>query len=104
VKLERVAGDAQIARVPESVKIMSCRKPIRAAAALSCLLICGGGHTHAQTVSVWLTTHNLSKKMEPQPSVAFAVGGGGSNPVLVDETQTYQEIEGFGASFTDSAA
>ena len=60
--------------------------------------------TEAQTVSVWLTTHDLSKKLEQQTSVTFASGSGGNNPVLVVETQTYQQIEGFGASFTDSAA
>jgi len=73
--------------------------------ACACLLWLGGVElTRAQTVSVWLTTHDLSKKLEQQTSVTFAAGTGGSNPVIVDETQTYQEIEGLGASFTDSAA
>ena len=60
--------------------------------------------TRAQTVSVWLTTDDQSKKMQQQASVTFATGSGGTNSVFVDETQTYQQIEGFGASFTDSAA
>jgi glucosylceramidase len=58
----------------------------------------------AQTVNVWLTTDTQSQKLQPQSSVVFTSGNSGSNPVPVDETQTYQEIEGFGASFTDSAA
>jgi len=33
--------------------------------------------------------------------VTFSIGSGGSNPVFVDESQAYQQIEGFGASFTD---
>src|SRR5215213_9325280 len=58
----------------------------------------------AQTVSVWLTTGNQRTKMQQQPSVTFATGGGGANPLVIDEAQTYQQVEGFGASFTDSAA
>jgi glucosylceramidase len=69
------------------------------------LLGIGGAElAHAQTVSVWLTTDNQSKKLQPQAPVTFSSGSGGSNPVFVDETQTYQQVEGFGASFTDSAA
>jgi glucosylceramidase len=57
----------------------------------------------AQTVNVWLTTDDQSQKLQPQASVTFTTGSGGTNPVIVDETQTYQQIEGFGASFTDTA-
>lgn len=59
--------------------------------------------TKAQTVSVWLTTHDLSVALQPQASVTFNTDSGGGNPIIVDESQTYQQIEGFGASFTDSA-
>lgn len=55
-------------------------------------------------VSIVLTTDDRLHKMEPQPGINFTAGSGGSNVVYVDETQTYQPIEGFGASFTDSAA
>ncbi|HKG13078.1 MAG TPA: carbohydrate-binding protein [Pyrinomonadaceae bacterium] len=58
----------------------------------------------AQTVSVWLTTGNQRTKMQQQPSVTFTTGAGGANPLVIDEAQTYQQVEGFGASFTDSAA
>src|ERR1035437_5250649 len=57
----------------------------------------------AQTVSVWLTTDNQVNKLQSVASVTFVTGSGGNNPVFVDETQTYQRVEGFGASFTDSA-
>jgi len=55
-------------------------------------------------VSIVLTTDDRLHKMEPQPGINFTANSGGSNVVYVDETQTHQPIEGFGASFTDSAA
>src|ERR1035437_5008012 len=67
-------------------------------------LVARAGIANAQTVSVWLTTDNQRTKLQQQSSVTFATGSGGSNPVFVDETQTYQPIDGFGADFTDSAA
>jgi glucosylceramidase len=55
-------------------------------------------------VSIVLTTDDQSRKMQAQPSTNFTTASGGSNVIYVDETQTYQPIEGFGAAFTDSAA
>jgi glucosylceramidase len=57
-----------------------------------------------QPVSVWLTTDDQHSRLEPQPAIAFAPGATAGNPIVVDETRTYQTIEGFGASFTDSSA
>jgi len=72
---------------------------------LACLflLLVAGAETEAQTVSVWLTTDDQLNKLQSVASVTFVTGSGGNNPVFVDETQTYQRVEGFGASFTDSA-
>lgn len=56
----------------------------------------------AQTVGVWLTTDDQTQLMQPQAAVAFAPASGGTNCVVVDETQVYQQIEGFGAAFTDT--
>jgi glucosylceramidase len=56
------------------------------------------------TVSAVLSTHDQTKLMVPQTPFSFALNAATTNQVLVDETQTYQSIEGFGASFTDSAA
>jgi hypothetical protein len=56
------------------------------------------------SVSVVLTTDDQSRKLQPQAATTFTTSSGGSNVIFVDETQTYQPIEGFGASFTDSAA
>src|SRR5438552_16898463 len=61
--------------------------------------------TFVQTVNVWLTTDNQRTKLKQQSPISFSANSGGSAPiVIVDETQSYQSIEGFGASFTDSAA
>src|SRR5262245_28695535 len=57
-----------------------------------------------QTVDVWLMTHDQTAKLQPQPAVCFSPASGGSNVIVVDENQTYQPIEGFGAAMTDSAA
>ena len=59
---------------------------------------------HAQTVNVWLTTNSQSAKLQPQASLSFGTSATATNPIVVDETRTYQEIEGFGASMTDSSA
>src|SRR5229473_2429653 len=59
----------------------------------------------AQNVSIWMTTDNQRTELKQQPSISFSAGSSGSTPtVFVDETEGYQSIEDFGASFTDSAA
>jgi glucosylceramidase len=55
-------------------------------------------------VSIVLTTDDQNHLMESQAGIHFTTAAGGSNLIVVDETQTYQQIEGFGASMTDSAA
>jgi len=57
------------------------------------------------TATVTLTTDSQTTLMAPQSLVSFADGAaGGEHTVIVDETQKYQQIEGFGAAFTDSSA
>lgn len=60
----------------------------------------------ATSVSVVLSTHDRAELMAAQPSVNFSTNTAeaGSNTVVVDATQQYQTVEGFGAAFTDSAA
>jgi len=53
------------------------------------------------TVSIVVTTDDQKMKLAPQTSVAFAAASGSG--IIVDETQLYQPIEGFGAATTDSA-
>ena len=57
---------------------------------------------HGQSAAVWLTTGDRTKLMQPQASVAFIPGAPAGNFVTVDDGQIFQEIEGFGAAFTDS--
>ena len=58
-----------------------------------------------QTADVWVTTDDQRMKLQKQSPIAFSSESSiGPNAVFVDESQVYQTIEGFGASFTDSAA
>jgi len=58
-----------------------------------------------EAVNVWVTTTDQSKLLQRQADIAFAPDSG-SNPVTIDvnEATTYQQIDGFGASLTDSSA
>jgi glucosylceramidase len=59
------------------------------------------------TVSVVESNNSETELMAAQPAVNFVTGSTadvGTNTVIVDPTQQYQSIEGFGAAFTDSAA
>jgi len=82
---------------------LTVARPWRLGLACLILLLVAGAEAEAQTVSVWLTTDDQVNKLQSVAPVTFTTGSGGSNPVFVDETQTYQRVEGFGASFTDSA-
>ena len=55
-------------------------------------------------VSVVLSTHDQTQLMAAQTATLFTDTTAGTNNILVDEGQSYQTIEGFGAAFTDSAA
>lgn len=57
-------------------------------------------------VSVVLSTHDQKELMAAQPNINFSpsTAEAGTNTVVVDSTQQYQTVEGFGADFTDSAA
>lgn len=55
-------------------------------------------------VNVVLSTHDQATLMAPQSAINFALNAPSSNPTVIDESQTYQTIDGFGAAFTDSAA
>ena len=58
-----------------------------------------------ETVGVWMTTTDQSQLLQPQANLTFAPDSG-SNPTTVDVDMgiTYQQIDGFGASLTDSSA
>ena len=58
-----------------------------------------------ETVNVWETTTDQSKLLALQGNVNFAADGG-TNPITitVDETTTYQTIDGFGYALTGGSA
>jgi glucosylceramidase len=74
---------------------------------------CGGGNGGGNTppppgasVAVVQSTNDQAQLMAAQPSVNFttSMADAGTNTIVVDSTQQYQSIEGFGAAFTDSSA
>ncbi len=57
------------------------------------------------TVAVWVTMPDQSKKLERQADLPLnAAGTGQGVQVTVDDSQRYQVMEGFGAAMTDSSA
>jgi len=58
------------------------------------------------SVGVVLSTHDQTQLMATQTSLSFInnTGDASTNTIVVDPTQQYQTMEGFGAAFTDSAA
>lgn len=60
--------------------------------------------TH-MTVSAWLTTPDQTHLLTRLPDITWSKDGNISGEtILVDEQQSYQQMVGFGASFTDSSA
>ncbi|NJC72248.1 glucosylceramidase [Planosporangium thailandense] len=64
-----------------------------------------------EPVSIWLTTtddsggRHVTRGLQPQAPVTFAGSSAAADQtVTVDENTTYQQFEGAGASFTDTAA
>ena len=56
-------------------------------------------------VSAWLTTPDQAQLLTRQPDIAWTRNGKTSgSTIFVDERQSYQQMVGFGASFTDSSA
>jgi glucosylceramidase len=58
----------------------------------------------APEARVWVTTPDQSMKLSDRGSVGFRDGGSSQLTVTVDTSREYQEMEGFGASITDSSA
>lgn len=53
---------------------------------------------------VWVTTPDRAELLHERPSVAFARGASDLTTIEVDPDRTYQVMDGFGASITDSSA
>ena len=88
--------------------------PVHMAAcgALICMLPTGGGlpvtaapRTGGESVHLWLTTANLADGLTPQADLAFAPAREDGLPTIeVDDSLTYQQMDGFGAAMTDTSA
>ncbi|MCX5054559.1 MULTISPECIES: discoidin domain-containing protein [unclassified Streptomyces] len=61
--------------------------------------------SHANSVRVWLTDVSAEKWVAPQSAVRFETKRT-ANPltIKIDDSVTYQRVQGFGAAMTDSAA
>ncbi|MFJ6405286.1 ricin-type beta-trefoil lectin domain protein [Streptomyces hydrogenans] len=71
----------------------------------------GTAQAAGERVDVWLTTtsdaggRTVTRGLAPQAPLAFGPAGGGANhTITVDESTTYQQFEGGGASITDTTA
>jgi len=60
----------------------------------------------AGSIGVVLSTHDQTQLLATQSSLSFTnnTADATTNTIVVDPTQQYQTIDGFGAAFTDSAA
>jgi glucosylceramidase len=73
-------------------------------------LACGGGQSpppiqNGPIVRPVVTTGDQTKLLQSQPTVQFSSGGQATSLIItVDQGTTYQPIDGFGASLTDSSA
>ena len=71
----------------------------------ACLLSLAVTAAAAQKISVYQTTPDLMQALAPQPALKFnAKPAPDAASITVDDSQRFQQIDGFGASLTDSAA
>jgi glucosylceramidase len=69
------------------------------------LLLSVAAAAAAQSVEVWLTTRDGSAQLAPQPALSLEAGAAVDGfAITVDHTKEFQEIDGFGASLTDSSS
>jgi glucosylceramidase len=60
-------------------------------------------HAATPPVQVWLTTSDGINHLTRQSDIQFS-GAGSSPTIAVDDTQQFQQMDGFGAAITDSSA
>ena len=56
------------------------------------------------SAKVWVTSVDRAELMHDRGTVAFGTGPSGELTITVDPSRTYQTMDGFGASITDSSA
>jgi glucosylceramidase len=77
------------------------------AAVLGALLLAGCtslAPTSPQSAEVWLTTVDETQKLAPQAEVLPAGAASGDEAVVIDTSQRFQKMHGFGAAMTDASA
>ncbi len=100
----------QISLFPQSksrrIRTTALVATVAVATALSAgALTAGPAHAASgPTVSAWITTPDMTNLLTPGASTSFGTGTSQSNTITVDPSQTYQTMDGFGASITDSSA
>ncbi|MFD9700909.1 discoidin domain-containing protein [Lentzea sp. NPDC059081] len=62
------------------------------------------GTPGAEQVKVWVTTPDHAELLHERPAVTFGTKPSAQPTIVVDPDRRYQEIDGFGASITDSSA
>jgi len=85
------------------VAVLSCKKDIKTNGAAS-----AEPNTFVranESVSIWMTTTDRSKLLQPQSNVTFSADAGtNANTITIDENTTYQGIDGFGYTLTGASA
>src|SRR5690242_3909198 len=61
-------------------------------------------HPPASQVHVWVTTPDRAELLHERAPVSFHDGASDLTTITVDPRTTYQTMDGFGASITDSSA
>jgi glucosylceramidase len=84
------------------------RRVIVAAASVAVLLLSGSPavarHPGGPVARVWVTTPDRAEQLHERAPVAFAAGTSDAPTIVLDPDSTYQSVDGFGASITDSSA
>lgn len=85
-----------------SLAVLGCSLLVAAAGAL---VSAPEALASGESVSITTTTPDLSQHLTGQPSTTFGVDQtNAAETINVDESTTYQQMTGFGATFTDSSA
>jgi glucosylceramidase len=75
-----------------------------ASAATATATAAAGPGQRPVTARVWITTADGADKLTDEGSVAFSNAPTDAQTVVVDPTQTFQTMQGFGGSITDASA
>src|SRR4051812_50058430 len=77
---------------------------LAALAATLTMMAAPASHAAAPHAHVWVTTPDGAQRMNDNGTVPFARGGSDELTISVDPSRSYQRMDGFGASITDSSA